>query len=149
MATLHLDLGSQADRLLAAGSTPEMVEAASGLRITALSIRRLLMGCSPEDAPVQMAPSLPDPEGRRTQLADMAIDVVTATDYLLRLLSDPVATTPHLILAKEFGDRIPDSDKFCQLTQRQLDARGAAVRAGTLLLSSLRSDVVSLQPFSK
>lgn len=144
MTAVHLDLGSQADRLLAAGSTPEMVEAASGLRVIALSIRRLLMSCSPKDVPVQMDPSLPDPEGRRAQLADMTVDVVTATDYLLRLLSDPVATTSRLILAKEFGDGTSDSDKFSQLTQRQLDARGAAVRAGTRLLSSLRSDVVSL-----
>jgi len=144
MTAVHLDLGSQADRLLAAGSTPEIVEAASGLRVTALSIRRLLMSCSPKDAPVQMDPSLPDPEGRRAQLTDMTVDVVIATDYLLRLLSDPVATTSRLILAKEFGDGIPDSDKFSQLAQRQLDARGAAVRAGTRLLSSLRSDVVSL-----
>ncbi len=144
MTAVHLDLGSQADRLLAAGSTPEMVEAASGLRVIALSIRRLLMSCSPKDVPVQMDPSLPDPEGRRAQLADMTVDVVTATDYLLRLLSDPVATTSRLILAKEFGDGTSDSDRFSQLTQRQLDARGAAVRAGTRLLSSLRSDVVSL-----
>jgi hypothetical protein len=144
MTAVHLDLGNQANQLLAAGSMPEMAEAASDLRLTALSIRSLLMSCSPAHAPVQMDPSLPDPEGRRAQLADMTIDVVNATDYLLRLLSHPEGTTSRLILAREFGDGVPDSEKVSQLAQRQLDARGAAVRAGTRLMSSLRSDVVSL-----
>jgi len=39
---MRADLGDQAEQLLAASSTPEMMKAATSLRETALSIRRLL-----------------------------------------------------------------------------------------------------------
>jgi len=92
-----------------------------------------------------MGPSIPDPELRRAQLADLAVDVVTAADYLMRLLSSPSVTASRLALAGRAGlgggEGYSDEETFDLLTRRQLDARGAAVRLGMRLLSQLRSDV--------
>ena len=141
--TTHL--GDQAEQLLTAGGTPEMMEAARSLRLTALSIRRLLMRPLISGTSLQMGPSVPDPELRRAELADLAVDVVTAADYLMRLLSSPAVTASRLTLASQ---ATPGSDKgysdeetFDMLTRRQLDARGTAVRLGMRLLSQLSSDV--------
>ena len=46
---------------------------------------RLLMRPAIADTFLQLAPSVPNPELRRMELADLATDVVTATDYLLSL----------------------------------------------------------------
>ena len=85
--TANPELGNQADELLAATTVPEMIEAAKGLRQTALRIRRLLMRPLFTATFIQFDPSVPDPEFRRMELADLAVDVVTATDYLLSLLT--------------------------------------------------------------
>lgn len=141
--TAHL--GDQADQLLTASDTPEMMEAARSLRLTALSIRRLLMRPLVTGTSLQMGPSAPDPELRRAVLADLAVDVVTATDYLMRLLSSPAVTASRLALASQAGpgggEGNSDEETFDLLTRRQLDARGTAVRLGMRLLSQLSSDV--------
>jgi hypothetical protein len=85
------ELADQAEQLLAASGTPEMAEAAKGLRLTALNVRRLLTRPLFTQPPLQLDPSLPDPELRPAELADLAVDVVGATDYLLRLLAAPPA----------------------------------------------------------
>lgn len=140
-----LELGDQAEQLLTASGTPEMMEAARSLRLTALSIRRLLTHPHVTGTSLQMGPSIPDPELRRAQLADLAVDVVTAADYLMRLLSSPPVTASRLALAGRAGlgggEGYSDEETFDLLTRRQLDARGAAVRLGMRLLSQLRSDV--------
>lgn len=141
----HQRLGNQAERLLAASSTPEMIEAANGLRRAALSMQRLLMQPVFMQTSIQMDPSVADPELRRTELADLAVDVVTASDYLLRLLMEPSVVTPRLVLAEEgeasHGGRLSGEDAFDRLTRRRLDARGAAVRLGMRLISGVHSDV--------
>jgi hypothetical protein len=147
ITAVHQRLGNQAERLLAASGTPEMVEAADGLRRAALSMQRLLMHPLFMKASIQMDPSVPDPELRRAELADLAVDVVTASDYLLRLLSAPSAATPRLTLASaagaSHGPRYSDEDTFDRLTRQRLDARGAAVRLGMRLISAVHSDVAS------
>ena len=95
------------EQLLAASGTPEMAEAAKGLRLTALNVRRLLTRPLLTQPPLQLDPSLPDPELRRAELADLAVDVVDATDYLLRLLAAPPAMTSRLALA---GDAAMTAD---------------------------------------
>lgn len=141
--TAHLS--DQAERLLTTVGTPEMMEAAGGLRLTALSIRRLLMRPLATNTSLQMGPSVPDPELRRAELADLAVDVVTATDYLIRLLSSPAVTASRLTLASQatlgHGEGYSGELIVDMLTRRQLDARGTAVRLGMRLLSQLSSDV--------
>jgi hypothetical protein len=147
MTAAQLHLGDQAEQLLTADGTPEMIEAAKNLRLIALSIRRLLMRPLLTDTSLQMDPSIPDPEFRRAELADLAVDVVTATDYLLRLLIVPTVTTPRLILADDAGVGLSahssGAEAFDALIRRRLDARGSAVRLGMRLLSGLHSDVAS------
>jgi hypothetical protein len=125
--SMTAQLGDQAEELLTASGAPEMMEAARSLRLTALSIRRLLMrplvmGTSP-----QMVASVLDPELRRAELADLTVDVVTAADYLMRLLSSPGVTASRLTLASHAGPGgvagYSDEDTFDMLTRRQLDAR--------------------------
>jgi hypothetical protein len=146
-AGMNLRLGDQAEQLLTASGTPEMIEAAKGLRLTALSIRRLLLRPLLTNRSLQMDPSIPDPELRRAELAELAVDVVTATDYLLRLLIAPAVTTPRLILADDAGTgrrtHYSSAEAIDGLTRRRLDARGTAVRLGMHLLSGLHSDVAS------
>src|SRR5262245_19339056 len=98
MTAVHLRLSEQSHRLLAAGSTPEMMEAARGLRGAALSIQRLLMNPLFAETPPQLDHSIPDPEPRREELASLSVEVVNATDYLLTLLMAAPISTPRLIL---------------------------------------------------
>jgi hypothetical protein len=139
------ELTDQAEHLLAASGTPEMAEAAKGLRLTALNVRKLLTRPPLTPPPLQLDPSLPDPELRRAELADLAVDVVGATDYLLRLLAAPPAMTSRLALAGDAGhDRgraYAEEESADRLIRRRLDARGTAVRLGMRLIAGLRSDV--------
>ena len=145
MTAAHLRLGDQAEQLLTASGTPEMREAAKGLRLTALSIRRQLTRPLLAGTSLQMDPSVPDPELRRAELADLAVDVVTAADYLMGLLTSPAVMTSRLVLASQArpgrSAGYSDLETLDLLTRRQLDARGTAVRLGMRLLSQLRSDV--------
>ena len=147
MTALHLRLGSQAELLLAASGTSEMMQAARGLRLAALGIQRILMHPLFTDRSLQMDPSIPDPEMRHARLAELAVDVVTATDYLLSLLTAPSVTIPRLVLASEAGScRRADysgAETFDRLTRQRLDARGEAVRVGMRLLSGLYGDATS------
>jgi hypothetical protein len=100
-----------------------MLEAAAMLRRTALGMRRLV--AHPLAAQVLAVlleePGKPcrDPGRLAAGLADQAVDVVTALDYLIYLLHTPAAGEEDL-------DR---------LTRRRLDARAAAVRQGVRLLA--------------
>jgi hypothetical protein len=141
----HPELEDQAEALLAASSVQGIKEAAHGLRMTALSMRRLLASPLSADTVPSFDPSMPDLELRRVELADLAVDVVTAVDYLLYLLNTPAAASPRLVLAGEAGSSRPlgraGDDTFDWLIRKQLDARGTAVRLGMRLISGLLSDV--------
>jgi hypothetical protein len=147
LRSAHPDLGDQADVLLDATGVPEMEAAAQTLRQTALSIRRLLMRPVLGEACIKLAPSVLDPERRRMELADLAVDVVTAADYLLSLLGAPVTTSPPLLLERELGSDHghgpSDADAFVRLTQRRLDARAIAAKRGMRPLEGLRGDVAN------
>jgi hypothetical protein len=140
-------LADEAGALLEASDVPNMQKAATELRRTALNIRRLLMRPVLTDKFLQLAPTVLDPEFRRMELADLAVDVVTATDYLLSLLGAPASLSSRLVLDAEAGsDRghgTADIDALDRLNRRRLDARSTAVRLGMRLLGALRSDVAN------
>jgi hypothetical protein len=141
----QLELGDQAHDLLAASSVPGMEIAAQKLRLTALNVRRRLMHPSLVNS-FQPAPTVLDPELRRMELADLAVDVVTAVDYLLSLLASPPPASPRLVLAcstTSYRREGSADDVRERLTQRRLDARAAAVRLGMRLVAELCSDVAS------
>jgi hypothetical protein len=145
----RLELGDEAHDLLAASSVPEMAAAARKLRLTALNVRQyatqrpLIDGFEP-------APAVEDLERRRIGLANLAVDVVTAVDYLLSLLARPYETAPRLMLAggaSPYPGRDPAGDDVHErLTRQRLDARAAAVRLGMQLVAELRGDVGSTYP---
>lgn len=139
----YLELSEQAEQLLAASDTVEMIEAAKGLRLTALKVRRLLMRPFLTEASLQPDPPVPDPEQRRADLADLAVDVVGAADYLLRLLLAPPAITPRLVLGSETGydhRRVyAEEETADRLIRRRLDARGTAVRLAMRLAAKLQA----------
>lgn len=137
--------GDQAEALLAATSVSEMKEAAEKLRAIASCVRRVFAPQMPTDTSLEADPSVRDPERRRTELADLAVDVVTAVDYLLSLLDTPTSMSP-LLLAREAGcdSARGASDEIAadRLTRRRLDARGAAVRLGMRILAGLSCDAL-------
>ena len=138
--TEHPELGDQAGALLEASGVPEMTEAAQRLRLAALSVRRLLMYPLLADTYLQLAPSFLDPEQRRMELADLAVDVITAAEYLLSLLGAASARSSQLVLAaKRTLTSVGSADDAAldRLARRRLDARGTAVRLGMRLLIGL------------
>jgi hypothetical protein len=147
LAASFPELGDQAESLLAARSTPDMEEAAHRLRALALSVRRLLASSASRDAPLVLNPSAPDPELCHAEIADLAVDVVTAVDYLLNLLDSPVTPSPRMSLAGDArsgrGYGQVGDDAFDWLIRKRLDARGAAVRVGARLIDGLLSDIAS------
>ena len=146
LAPSHPELGDQAEALLAARSPADMKQAAHRLRAVALSVRRQIANPRSEDTLLRLGPLVPDPEPRLAEFADLAVDVVTAVDYLLSLLDGPTTAPPHLVLAGDAGlgpGRGPVCDVHDWLVRKQLDARGATVRVGSRLISGLLSDVSS------
>lgn len=144
----HPDLGDQVDSLLEAADVPGMEGAAKELRRTALNVRRLLMRPVLANACIKIAPTVLDPERRRLELADLAVDVVTATDYLLSLLDSPLspsaASSLERGLGPERGHSAPDSDSRDRMNRRRYDALGFVAKQGMRLLEGLRSDVATL-----
>jgi conjugal transfer/entry exclusion protein len=142
----HPELEDQAEALLTANSVPEMREAADRLRQTALSVRRLLMRPALMDTPLQLDPSVSDPEVRRVELADLAVDVVAAVDYLLSLLGAPSITSRELLATEARSDSrhaAAEQAALDRLNRQRLDARSTAVRLGMRLLGELHSDVAN------
>jgi hypothetical protein len=140
----YQELGTQTEALLTARSVPEMSVAAERLRLTAFSVRDLFMRPPFSETCPRLAPSMLDSELRRMELAEHAMDVITAVDYLLSLLSAPAGISRHLALANEAGSccqhGASDNDAVDRLTRRRLDARAIAVRMGMRLLARLRSE---------
>jgi hypothetical protein len=144
-AVAYLEFDDHADELLQARATPQMKAAAQSLRLAALDVRRRLYGSPPEGTTIQLDSSVPNPEQRRVELANLAVDVVAATDYLLGLLDAPAGIAPRLLLTGEaepargngaLGDRALD-----RLTRQRLDARTTAVRLAMRLRAELRGDI--------
>lgn len=146
----HPEVGDRVDALLVASGPEETIEAAKRLREMAISVRRLLLRPLLADTFLQLQRELeisfPDPDWLRMQLADQAVDVVTAVDYLLTLLlTEP--RSGQLILGGEPGsERMQsrtDEETLDWLRRRRLDARGTAVRQGQRLLTALRGHIAS------
>lgn len=146
----HPEVGDRADALLVASDPQEMIEPAKRLREMAISVRRLLLRPLLADTFLQLQRELevsfPDPHPLRMQLADQAVDVVTAVDYLLTLLlTEP--SSGQLILGGEPGsERMQartDEETLDWLRRRRLDARGTAVRRGQRLLTALRRHIAT------
>jgi hypothetical protein len=144
----HPDLDDRAEDLLSAHALPEIKLAAEAMRQTALSIRRLLMRPVIGTASIALAPTVLDPEQRRMELADLAVDVVTATDYLLSLLNMQTGSTTSPVLERELGPDHgyggPDNEAPASLNRRRYDAKGLVVKLGMRLLENLRSDVATM-----
>jgi len=148
--TAHLSLSDQIDDLSEAYPPGDsMTEPAQRLRLTVLSVRRLLMRPLLAETFLQIEQELgisyEDPERLRLQLAKQAMNVVTALDYLLTLLFTSATTSSQLVLASQPGaDRTQgrtDEEASDWLTRRRLDARNTAVDEGQRLLVMLRRDI--------
>jgi hypothetical protein len=143
----HPEVGDRADALLIASGPKQMLEPAKRLRETAIAVRRLLLrpllGGTFMQLQTELDVPFPDPDWLRMEIADQAVDVVTAVDYLLFLLQTP--SRSGLLLGGEPGsDRAQgrtDEETLDWLSRRQLDARGTAVRQGQRLLTSLRRHI--------
>jgi hypothetical protein len=135
----------QVEALLSAVGGPEMSDAATDLRRTVASVRQVLVSPSPDDASLKLISAGRNPKKRRAELADLALDTITAVDYLLSLLNSPASSPPRLVLSREFdGGARPGfslEDEFSRLTRQQLDARATTVRLGTRLTSELHSAI--------
>ncbi len=135
-------LGDYIESLLEATTVYEMSEAATNLRWAAASVCKLLTHPQPMTDQV-FDPSGTDPRWRRGELVELAVDVVTAVDYLLSLLDSSAAMPSSLVLADDAGfGREASMSEGAQdrLTRRRLDARGTAVRRGMRLLGRIACD---------
>jgi hypothetical protein len=122
------DLGGLVNDLLEARGPAQILAAAARLRATVLGLRRLLADPRAAQALAVLLEQLGTPWQHPGQLAlrlaDQAVNVITALDYLTVLL-----------------DRLPaDEEEADRLTRQRLDARAAAVRQGTRLLAMLPAD---------
>jgi hypothetical protein len=137
----HPNLYHLAGSLLAAETVPEVRKAARDLREAAIGIWRLLAHPVLADSFIQISPTVQDPERRRRQLADLAVNVVTAVDYLLNFLTDASDEPEDFALRP---DHVTDDGPAVRLIQRRLEARGTAVKVGGRFLDGLRRDVATL-----
>jgi hypothetical protein len=142
------DLGESIDQLLDAENIVSMERAARAMRENAIGVRRLLVRPILASSFIQFSPSVLDPEQRRRQLANHAVDVVTAVDYFLTFIPSSAADDDGLSLVRDVGparDHVSSDDgSAVRFAQRRLDARATAVKVGTRLLEGLRADVATL-----
>jgi hypothetical protein len=128
------DLGGLVDDLLEAQGPAQMLAAATRLRVTVLGLRRLLAHPGAAQALAvlleQQGPSWLSPGQLAVRLADQAVNVITAVDYLTVLL----------------GGLAVGEDELDQLTRQRLDARAIAVRQGTRLLAMLPASRPDMPP---
>lgn len=144
------ELNDQVDKLHAARDYGHMRPAAENLRSVALDARRMLMDPQLGDELALQLGTI-DPERRRFELADLAINVVTATDYLLYLIdgrlldsSEDFSAETHLGgHATSRSNPSDDRDDEDLRYRRSLDSRAAVVRLGGRLLRALRSETVA------
>jgi hypothetical protein len=145
----HPELHDQVHTLNSSQTYPEMRSAAGELRKVGLETRRMLMD---PQLGTELAQQLGthDPERRRRELANLAIDVVTATDYLLSLVDDhPLESRKGFSAEADLGAQASSADSVSRSPdedlryRRVLDSRAAAVRLGGELLRELRSTTVA------
>jgi hypothetical protein len=143
----------QVENLSCSRTYAEIRTAARDLRNMGLDARRMLMD---PQLGTELALQLGiDPERTRDELVNLAIDVVTATDYLLWLADDkPLQGRTGLSAEKDLGAAALPSDPAGRSAEddlryrRVLDARAVAVRLGGELLRELRSATVAPLPGS-
>lgn len=138
---MHPNFYYLAGFLLEAETIPDVRKAARDLREAATGIWRLLTQPVLAASFIQISPTVHDPEQRRRQLADLAVNVVTAVDYLLNFLPDSSDETEEFNLRP---DHVTDDGPAIRLIQRRLDARATAVKVGGRFLDGLRRDVATL-----
>jgi hypothetical protein len=127
--------------LLLAETIPGMRTAAQDFREAAIGIWCLLTQPVLSASFIQISPAVHDPEQRRRQLADLAVNVVTAVDYLLNFLTDSSDEAEEFKLRPDY---VTDEAPAVRLIQRRLDARSTAVKVGVRFLDGLHRDVAFL-----
>jgi hypothetical protein len=143
----HPEVGDQVDTLMRSRSYDEMRAATGALRQLALDVRQMLMDPL-LGTELGLQVSAVDAERRRFELADLAIDVTTATDYLLNIIAESPANERSRYSAERDHGSNPrpqqsyDEDRNDQRYRRALDARATAVRLGGRLLRVLRRESV-------
>lgn len=145
LRTEHPQLGDQVEELHSAGTFTAMKPRAESLRRIALNARRMLMDPQLGVELVEQLGTV-DPERRRLEIADLAIDVVTATDYLLHLVNQDEHTSRATYSAgsgTSSSNRAIEGENEDARFARALDSRAAAVRLGGRLLYALRQDTVA------
>jgi len=144
----HPEVGSQVDTLAEARSYDDIRSATGGLRRVALDARRMLM--DPQlGTELGLQVSALDAERRRLELADLAIEVVAASDYLLNLVGELPVTEDHAYSAERShrnrrhdpASNTPDWDDARY--PRVVDAKADLLRIGGRLLLFLRRDSAS------
>jgi hypothetical protein len=78
-----------------------------------------------------------DPARLPARLADQAVNVVTAADYLIALLHPPPVTALRLAAAPDGAQGLAGGQAPDRLVRQRLDARAAAVREGMRLQAML------------
>ena len=145
LRTAHPELDDQVETLHSSRTYSDIGSAAGELRRVGLEVRRMLMDPQLGSELALQLGSI-DPERRREDLANLAIDVVTATDYVLSLVDDhPLQSRQSFSAEANLGaqaspadsttGRSPDEDLRYR---RVLDSRAAEVRLGGQLLRELR-----------
>jgi hypothetical protein len=146
----HPELNDQVDKLNEARGYGQMRPAAEEVRNVALDARRMLMDPQLGNELALQLGTI-DPEHRRFELADLAVNVVTAADYLLYLIDDRsedsdegFSAETHLgggasVTSQPTGKKVDDDLRY----RRALDSRAAVVRLGGRLLRALRSETVA------
>jgi hypothetical protein len=146
----HPELDDQVGQLHSARTYEQMRPAAENLRGIGLDARRMLMDPQLGNELALQLGTI-DPERRRFELADLAIDVVTAADYLLHLVDERSSSSQQKFSAeRDLGTNAPSNPDLSGNNadgdlryRRVLDSRAAAVRLGGRLLRVLRSETVT------
>jgi hypothetical protein len=145
----HPELHDQVETLHRSRTYSEIRTAAGELRDVGLEARRMLMD-SQLGTELALQLGTIDPGRRREELANLAIDVVTATDYLLSLVDDhPLQSRKNFLAENDLGPQASPIDSAGRSLdedlryRRVLDSRAAAVRLGGQLLRELQSATVA------
>lgn len=105
------ELGDYVPALASANDVDQLRRTASGLRSTTLSLRSMLTDPLLGARVIAVGGTVFDPEGRRLELADLAVDVLTAVDYLLATQMKRPTTAGFAVnsmRAQPLSDSAPD-----------------------------------------
>jgi hypothetical protein len=141
----HPELGGHVEAVISDQTVDGVREAAGHLRNAALSLRLMLTDRLLGMRLVFNTSAFSDPARIRAELADLAIDVVTATDYLLATLGPHAGSSQSFSLLEGTGGGSQlnlDDETRDRLLRRQLDARANVARLSQRLFSAIRRDFV-------